>query len=924
MIITCKACSTNFNLDDSVLKKEGTKVRCSVCSSIFTAFPPQEDLLSDGLDLPDFDDLPMPSEEAPAQAVAETVPVGMDDLDNGAIVDLDLDENSLGIDDIIEDIIFIPKEPEDLDQETVEPPAPEEPEALAKDDEIPEVTPLPIKEEKDGTGELADLSMPEDDDFNLDQIFSLEDPGDVGELQEEKEEAIAEEPAAELEDLDAAFTIRDEDLEEPEPEPADDALDDELDTGEIPDADEAPGLDEVAPLPEDTDFDLDVPLDIEADLEEEPDTELTPEVGKIEAHEEDALPAPVEPLVEDTEDDAHEGEIDFDIDDVSTETDIEEEVIAYISEDDEDAEDGELELEFTESLTDETDDEFSLEDTSDIDMPDLDSAESVLDTDIQFDQPDDDGPSLFEIGSDFGEGFQEVELDLDDDDEDAIEDGLEFEDGELKLEEDVDNDTLAFADLSDDVDFDAPGEELDLETLDEVEDESIAAPVFEEDAAKETEDDGFEFDTDGELFFEGDEDEESGDEGLLTFEPDDADAGDEGELEVEDDGHMLEFDTGDDEEEEEVFGMEEEGELFLEEMEEGEELPPPEDDGELIALDSETLEEEGESPGFAQAPITAPSDGFEDIDSGFELEFDMDPDLGLSDGGDPDYLEQETLEPDTNGDTLEMLEIDSGDEGEAILEDLSESDDFKEYDEVIEHEEEPEVIMDDDGTIIDGDAQKGDITRPVPPPLTEKHFGKPPKVRRKKSGGSPIVKFFLFIIFLALMFLAAYSASVMTGYKIPYISDLKIPMLDKYLQPPPPPPEPVLVYPTDPSVSARFVANEKAGNLFVITGKVVNDSNIFISHIRVQGSLITESEGTPRTQAAYCGNILSDEQLKKGDLAELNKILGRKTGEKNNNVKIKPRGMVQFMIVFSDLPAMLKNFEVRVAGFDRLPAKNKK
>ncbi len=41
MIITCEACNTSFNLDDKMVKPTGSKVRCSVCKKVFTAFPPQ-------------------------------------------------------------------------------------------------------------------------------------------------------------------------------------------------------------------------------------------------------------------------------------------------------------------------------------------------------------------------------------------------------------------------------------------------------------------------------------------------------------------------------------------------------------------------------------------------------------------------------------------------------------------------------------------------------------------------------------------------------------------------------------------------------------------------------------------------------------------------------------------------------------------
>nr|WP_320016310.1 DUF3426 domain-containing protein [uncultured Desulfobacter sp.] len=40
MIITCEVCSTQFILDDTLIKPEGSKVKCSKCRHIFTAFPP--------------------------------------------------------------------------------------------------------------------------------------------------------------------------------------------------------------------------------------------------------------------------------------------------------------------------------------------------------------------------------------------------------------------------------------------------------------------------------------------------------------------------------------------------------------------------------------------------------------------------------------------------------------------------------------------------------------------------------------------------------------------------------------------------------------------------------------------------------------------------------------------------------------------
>ena len=51
MIITCEECSSSFNLDESLLKPTGSKVRCSICKFIFTAYPEEPDDVDLGLTL---------------------------------------------------------------------------------------------------------------------------------------------------------------------------------------------------------------------------------------------------------------------------------------------------------------------------------------------------------------------------------------------------------------------------------------------------------------------------------------------------------------------------------------------------------------------------------------------------------------------------------------------------------------------------------------------------------------------------------------------------------------------------------------------------------------------------------------------------------------------------------------------------------
>jgi predicted Zn finger-like uncharacterized protein len=42
MIIKCTSCGTRFRADRSLIKKTGTRVRCSNCQSVFTVFLPDD------------------------------------------------------------------------------------------------------------------------------------------------------------------------------------------------------------------------------------------------------------------------------------------------------------------------------------------------------------------------------------------------------------------------------------------------------------------------------------------------------------------------------------------------------------------------------------------------------------------------------------------------------------------------------------------------------------------------------------------------------------------------------------------------------------------------------------------------------------------------------------------------------------------
>lgn len=48
MIIQCESCKTEFNLDESMIKKGGSKVGCSVCKQVFVVYPPSQAFADEG------------------------------------------------------------------------------------------------------------------------------------------------------------------------------------------------------------------------------------------------------------------------------------------------------------------------------------------------------------------------------------------------------------------------------------------------------------------------------------------------------------------------------------------------------------------------------------------------------------------------------------------------------------------------------------------------------------------------------------------------------------------------------------------------------------------------------------------------------------------------------------------------------------
>nr|WP_319396866.1 DUF3426 domain-containing protein [uncultured Desulfobacter sp.] len=515
--------------------------------------------------------------------------------------------------------------------------------------------------------------------------------------------------------------------------------------------------------------------------------------------------------------------------------------------------------------------DLSLDDDSD--APDTDREDSDIDfSEIDFDDQEFEENSPEPKTELDVRDSQDQALEIDEPSNDFDEDGLDFETADFDIEE---------------PELDFQDDELELDTQDlelESSEDEIASELLSMADDSDTADIEISFDQDG--------DEESGLElEELSFELEDSaeETPPLNDLELdsqEDDGLELEFED------------DSQADLILE--------PDGGDDGQDLSLDSDDVLIEPSAQTEEESP---------------EARLDIEHDLPPSD----DF----TLEPDGGDDE----EPDTQETDEEIEPTVSEQDKFSEYDKVLEQETEPEdsglaipeAQEEEDDTTFEPDATPSPTDDEIDA-LTEAPTDQEPvitplsaqSVRQKrgaknKKGLSPAVKILLVLV---LLLLAAYVAVMRLGVTIPVVSDIQIPFISQWLAPkqaPRPPPKPVL---DEPSINGRFVSNQSAGDLFIVTGKVKNPSNTAVSYIRVKGTLMKKNNTKAGTLIAYCGNIIPEETLKTGNISDITKQMGVKQGNQNTNVNIKPGASVMFMLIFSNLPEDLSNFTVAVHGFE--------
>ena len=112
------------------------------------------------------------------------------------------------------------------------------------------------------------------------------------------------------------------------------------------------------------------------------------------------------------------------------------------------------------------------------------------------------------------------------------------------------------------------------------------------------------------------------------------------------------------------------------------------------------------------------------------------------------------------------------------------------------------------------------------------------------------------------------------------------------------------------NVIGYYESGSASPRILVIKGQVANLSTVEKSGIRVQATLLDNTDAVLAQQAVYAGNMLSVESIRKGDRDTLSKTLGNRFGEGLANMNVAPNKAIPFMVVFFDAPATMDSYKL--------------
>lgn len=116
------------------------------------------------------------------------------------------------------------------------------------------------------------------------------------------------------------------------------------------------------------------------------------------------------------------------------------------------------------------------------------------------------------------------------------------------------------------------------------------------------------------------------------------------------------------------------------------------------------------------------------------------------------------------------------------------------------------------------------------------------------------------------------------------------------------------------NISSQFLNNKEMGEIFVIKGEAVNNYGKPRASIQVKATLFGAKGAVVMHKVAYCGNLLSGDQLTTLPAAKIEAAMNNQFGDSLSNLAVQPGKGIPFVIVLSSVPKEIAEFGVEVVG----------
>lgn len=116
------------------------------------------------------------------------------------------------------------------------------------------------------------------------------------------------------------------------------------------------------------------------------------------------------------------------------------------------------------------------------------------------------------------------------------------------------------------------------------------------------------------------------------------------------------------------------------------------------------------------------------------------------------------------------------------------------------------------------------------------------------------------------------------------------------------------------NLSAEYIVNKEAGELFVVRGEAVNNFKKPRASIQIKVAVLGRGGASLKAKTAFCGNSLSNEQLTNIPLAKIEETMNNQFGDSLANLGVKPGNAIPFVVALSAVPKDATDYSVQVGG----------